>query len=245
MAVSAAERRFLLDQVNRLAANDLNNLWAAAETLSTGEFFDYVLAGFPEIANGYHQVAGQLAATWFEQSDLQSSYVAVVAAPIAAKRLVESARWALGGDGIVGRSRLQGALQRATFDGARDTTFANIDSTGSRWIRVARPEACGFCRLLATRTDESAYSSRESAMNVVGRRGGRTRGNRKLGSKYHDHCYCYPVEIRSGQSITDVLSTRDAELVQRWNDEYLKARANAGTGDPKQILAAWRQQGVS
>jgi hypothetical protein len=53
------------------------------------------------------------------------------------------------------------------------------------------------------------------------------------------------VEIRGNQDVGDVLSEQDAALVDQWNDEYLKARANAGTGDPKQILAAWRQQGVS
>lgn len=245
MAVSAAERRFLLDQVNRLAQTDLNNLWSAAATMGDGDFFGYVLAGFPEIANDYHQVAGQIAANWFEESDPLSPYVASVAAPIALERLTGSAQWALGGDGDVGRSRLSGALQRATFDGSRDTTLVNVESTGSRWIRVARPTACGFCRLLATRTGESSYSSREAAVNVVGRRGGRTRGSRRAGEKYHDDCYCQPVEIRDSQSIGDVLSVDDARLVDQWNDEYLKARANAGNGDPKQILAAWRQQGVS
>lgn len=239
MAVSAAERRFILEQVNRLAAADLDNLWRAAETLDTGEFYDYVLAGFPEIANNYHQLSGQVAASWFEESDPASTYVAVVADPIDAERLKGSAKWALGGDGLVGKARLEGALQRATFDGARDTAFANIEATGSRWIRVARPTACGFCRLLATRTGETSYSSKKAAANVVGKR-----GSRKRGEKYHDHCYCQPVEIRSNQAVGDVLSAEDAALVQQWNDEYLKARANAGNGDVKKILAAWRQQGA-
>lgn len=241
MPISAAERRFLLDQVNRLAQNDLNNLWRAAELLSDGDFTDYLLAGFPELANNYHQTAGQLAATWFEESDPTSTFVALVAAPIAAERLINSTRWALGGDGVVGRQRLTGVLQRATFDGARDSTFDNIDATGSRWVRVARANACSFCRLLATRTDEAAYSSKEAAQYVVGRRRGRTRGSRRLGEKYHDHCYCYPVEIRSSQTVADVISGEYADQVDRWNDEYLKARANSGVSDPKQILSEWRQ----
>lgn len=245
MAVSAAERRFLLDQVTRLAQNDLDALWSAAEELPNGEFFDYLMVAYPELAANYHQIAGQIAASWFEESDPASTYTAAIAEPLVAQRLQKTTQWALGGDGLVGKARLKGSLQRATFDGARNTTLVNVDATGSRWIRVARPNACGFCRLLATRTDETAYTSKEAAMNVVGRRGGRTRGNRKLGAKYHDDCYCQPVEIRSSQSVSDVLTARDAELVQQWNDEYLKARANAGTGDPKQILAAWRQQGVS
>lgn len=244
MAVSAAERRFLLDQVNRIAANDLDTLWSAAERLPSGEFFDYVLAGFPELANGYHQVAGQIAAGWFEESDPQSTYVARVAAPIITDRLTGSAKWALGGDGLVAKNRLRGSLQRATFGGARDTLSLNIIETQSRWIRVARSNACGFCRLLATRSGENAFTSRDAAVQVVGRRGGR-RGNRKLGEKYHDDCYCQPVEIRGDQTVGDVLSDEDAALVQQWGDEYDKARANSGSGDVTQILAAWRQQGVS
>jgi len=242
LAVSAAERRVLLDQVNRLAQSDLNNLWRAAELLADNDFFDYMLAGFPELAANYHQIAAQVAASWFEESDPASPFVARVAAPVPAERLVSTARWALGGDGTQALSRMTGSLQRATFDGARDTVFDNIEATQSRWIRVARPNACGFCRLLATRTGESSYSSREAAVNVVGRR---NRGSRRRGEKFHDDCYCQPVEIRSNQSVGDVLSPEDSALVDRWNDEYLKARANAGTGDPKQILAAWRQQGVS
>lgn len=245
MAVSAAERRFLLDQINRLAQTDLQNLWRAAEVLADNDFADYVLAGFPELAADYHQVAAQVAASWFEESDPLSGYVARVAAPLPAERLTTTARWALGGDGAQALSRMTGSLQRATFDGARETVFDNIEATGSRWIRVARPTACGFCRLLASRTGEDSYSTRESAVNVVGRRGGRTRGSRRLGDKFHDDCYCQPVEIRSTQTVSDVLTEEDANRVQQWNDEYLKARANAGSGDPKQILAAWRQQGVS
>lgn len=242
MAVSAAERRFLLDQLNGLAANDLDNLWQAADTLSTTDFFDYVVAGFPELGNIYHQIAAQIAANWFEDSDPQSTYVAKVATPIPTKRLAESAKWALGGDGLVGKARLSGALQRAAFDGARDTTFLNIDATASRWVRVARADACAFCRLLASRTGEDAYTTKEAAQFVST---SRRRGSRKRGEKYHDHCYCVPVEIRATQSVGDVLDPETVNQVQRWNDEYLKARANAGTGDPKQILAAWRQQGAN
>ena len=242
MAISAAERRFILDQINRLAQEDLNNLWQAATVLATDEFFDYILAGFPELASNYHQIAAQVAASWFEESNPASGFVARVAAPPAVEQLASTARWALGGDGVEAVSRMNGSLQRATFNGARDTVFDNIEATGSRWIRVARPTACGFCRLLATRAGEDAYTSKESAMFVSS---GRNRGTRRRGEKFHDHCYCQPVEIRDNQDVSDVLSGEDAARVEQWNEDYLKARANSGSGDPKKILAAWRQQGVS
>jgi len=242
LAISAVERRFILDQINRLAQDDLNNLWEAASLLATADFVDYILAGFPELASNYHQIAGQVAASWFEESNPGSAFVARVAAPPVVEQLANTARWALGGDGRQAVARMNGSLQRATFNGARDTVLDNVEATGSRWIRVARPNACAFCRLLATRTGEDAYTSRESAVNVVGRR---NRGSRRAGDKYHDDCYCQPVEIRDNQSVSDVLSGEDAARVEQWNEDYLKARANSGSGDPKKILAAWRQQGVS
>lgn len=290
MAVSASERRFLLDQVDRLARADLNNLWAVAEQLGTGAFFDYILSGFPELASNYHQVAATVAATWFEQSDPQSTFIARPADPVDEARIVGSTRWALGGDGVAGRDRLEGVLQRAVFDGARDTVIVNAEASGSTWIRVARPDACAFCRLLASRTalSDDLYRSEESALGVVGRsvnlsiadrrmiaqglmtreealarrdqmqltyqigrrkgspRGKRLRGARKYGDKYHDDCRCTAKAIPAGRDPMEVLFADEPEYAfsaEQWNNEYIKARQAADSGDPKAILSAWRKLG--
>lgn len=248
MPVSPAERDYLLAQVDRLAQTDLNNLWRQAESLATVDFFTYVRAAFPEIVNVYHQTAGQLAATWFEQSNPESPYVAQVVEPIVREQLLSSAEWALGGDGTVALDRMSGTLQRGVYNGARDTVVLNAEATRSRWIRVARPTACEFCRLLATKTGEDAYTSRRAAEVVVGRRG-RPRSEkktaRKLGQKYHDFCHCQAVEVRSTQTVDEVLNDEQRKLFQQWTDEYEKAVANAGTTDTKKLLAAWRQQNSS
>lgn len=184
-------------------------------------------------------LAGDLAASWFEESAPSSPYIAVTAPPIPEARLESSARWALGAQGDQGLKRLEGTVQRAVFDGARDTIVLNVDRTGSHWIRHARSDACAFCRMLATRHDNPRYwyASNNSALDVVDPR---NRGPRALGSTgYHDDCRCIAIEVREGQDYTP------PDYVEQWNDEYRKARANAGTGDAKQILAAWRQQGVS
>lgn len=218
MPVSAPERQFLLDQVNRLAQTDLNRLWTAAETLATNDFFNFIVDGFPEVADPYHQAAGLLSATWFEESLPTSAYVATVAAPLALDKLTTSARWALGGDGRVALDRLSGTLQRAVFDGARDTTLVNVQATNSSWARYASATACAFCRLLATRGD--AYRSEQTAA-----------------TKVHDHCSCLPVEVRDGDFTPP-------DYVNDWQDQYLVARDNADSGDPKAILSAWRQLGA-
>ena len=218
MAVSAPERQFLLDQVGRLADADLARLWQQAGQLADVDFFTFVVEAFPDVVDPYHQAAAQLAANWFEESLPASPYVARLVDPLPVDRLAASAQWALGGDGQVGLARLQGSLQRAVFDGARDTTLLNVAATGSGWARYASANACAFCRLLATRG--AAYRSENTAA-----------------TKVHDHCSCIPVEDRDN-------SYEPPDYVSGWEQEYRDARQAAGSGDPTQILAAWRQQGV-
>ncbi len=241
MAVTPQERQFLLDQVSQQANSDLRNLWGYAAGLATVEFASLLVDGFPKLADPYVELSSRLSATWFELSEPTSPYVAVTAPPIPVERLTKSAEWALGAPGDEGLARLEGSLQRAVYDGARDTIVLNVDTTGSYWVRHANANACAFCRMLATRHSDKRwwYRSAKSALDVVGR-GGQGRGKRAVGSTgYHDHCRCIAVEVREGQEY------EPPEYVQAWDDEYQKARANAGSGDPKKILAAWRQQGVS
>lgn len=218
MAVSAPERQYLLNQVGRLAQSDLDLLWKQAEQLADTDFFTFVVQAFPDVVDPYHQAAGELAANWFEESRPTSSYIAKVADPLPVDRLEASAKWALGGDGLVGKDRLSGTLQRAVFDGARDTTLLNVQATGSGWARYASANACAFCRLLATRG--AAYRSEDTAA-----------------TKVHDHCSCIPVEDRNNDY-------QPPDYIERWQTEYVAARAAAGSGDPTEILAVWRQIGV-
>lgn len=236
--VTPEERQFLLDQVNRQASSDLQSLWVGASGLPSPDFALLIVEAFPEVAAPYAEMSAQLAATWFELSDPVSPYVAVTAPPIPAERLTQSAQWALGADGEQGLKRLEGSLQRSVFDGARETIVLNVENTGAFWVRHARPDACAFCRMLATRhtSRRSWYRTSRSAVDVVG---GRSRGNRSVGSTgYHDDCRCQAVEVRRGQEYTP------PDYVRQWDDELAKARANAGRGDAKSILSAWRQQGV-
>lgn len=172
--------------------------------------------GFVDVMAPYVTLAGELAATWFEESEPSSVYVAQTAELPPEQMLHKSVQWALGATGDAAMARLEGTSQRAVFNGARDTTLLNVEATQSKWARHARPDACAFCRLLATRGD--AYRTEETAA-----------------TKVHDHCHCLPIEVRDGVY-------EPPDYAQRWQDEYLKARANAGSGDPKQILAAWRSQ---
>lgn len=89
-------------------------------------------------------------------------------------------------------NRLAASTNRLVLAGSRETIIATAETSPSvaRWRRVAQSGACDFCQMLAGRG--FVYTER-SGSEVVGR-GGRPRGNRRIGQSYHDSCRCY-VEI--------------------------------------------------
>lgn len=214
MAVSAQERRLLLDQTSRSAQADVAALWAAAAALDV-DFARFVIDGFPDVVDPWIALSAELSAVWFEET---LPVPAVVAEPIPLERLQSSASWALGADGDKALDRLTHTTQRAVYDGARDTTLVNVERNNIRWARDARPDACAFCRMLATRTFD-LYRSRNAAAKKV-----------------HDDCHCLPIEV------ADPDYYELPEHVQVWEDEYRKARADAGTSKTKDILSSWRAQ---
>lgn len=214
--MSAQERRVLLSHLTSLAASDVRALWAAADRLTDVAFAKFVIDGYPQVVEPWITTASDMAAMWFEET-IPGPATTVDAVPV--ERLAKSAQWALGGDGVEALTRLEHTTQRAVFDGARTTTIENVKRTGSRWARDARADACAFCRLLATREGKYLYRSRETAA-----------------TKVHDDCHCLPIEVANPSDY--VLP----DYAQQWQDEYRKARANAGSGDPKKVLAAWRTQ---
>jgi hypothetical protein len=125
-------------------------------------------------------------------------------------------------------SRLAGATQRYVTTAARDTITANAEAEGVRWARHAQPDACAFCRLLATRGPD--YLTKQAAQ-VVGTT--RVRGPRKEGELYHDDCGCVPVPVRAGDAY------EPPDYVGDWLAQYDEAYALAD-GDYKKILAAMR-----
>ncbi len=189
-------------------------MWDRATNLSDIDFASFITDAFSEVVDPYISMAADLAATWFELSAPESAYIATPAPLLPAERLTESALWALTAKGDLGLDRLTGTAQRAVFDGARETTLLNVERTNSRWARHASANACPFCRMLATRG--AVYWTKGAAV------------------KSHDLCHCVAIEDRDG-------NYQPPPYVEQWNQEYIDARRNAGSGDPKQILAAWRQ----
>jgi len=174
--VSTAERRDLLNRLNELARNDLTALWDTAS--QADDFVGAITDAYPQLVDTYSQLAGQLAASWFEQADPGSDYQAKVADPPDEAQIKTSTDWALNGEGDAGLTRLEGNLQRAVYNGARDTTLLNVAETGGSWLREAEPDACDFCLGL-----EGEYASDAAA-----------------GFEAHDHCQCMAVENRAAET---------------------------------------------
>lgn len=219
MATTPNQRQILLSELVAVAISDLVGLWRRA-TLADVDFAQFLIEAFPEIAATYAVVAADLAADWYEQSAPQLSY-RPVPAEIDTDALTGSARWALGAQGDTALDRLSGTMQRAVFNGSRETTLLNVEAeAGATWARHASANACEFCRMLATRLD--AYTSRSSAS-----------------FKSHDHCHCVAIEVRPGEDY------EPAPYVEDWQEQYNDARRNApksdtGAVDPRDLLAQWR-----
>jgi hypothetical protein len=264
VTISPKERQYVLGQVTKLAAEQLTQLWNQAAALSDIDFAAFVTQAFPELVDPYAAMAADLAATWYDESPSTTNYTATSGPLPVAEQLTSSAAWALGADGMQALDRMQGTLQRAINDSARDTIVHNSYlEPKSRWVRHASANACEFCKMLATRTESGLYSSENAALRVVGRgkdfstnfdaegnrkaggqaKGVKTRGARQLGEKYHDHCHCVAVEIRPGQSYTP------PPYVEQWRSDYSKAFAAVPDGTPyddqnsvlKAVLSEWRK----
>jgi hypothetical protein len=263
--VSAAERRFVLDNLTRLAEADIQRMWRVAELQTDVEFAAYVTQAYPEIVDPYHQMAAQAAATIFEEDFPQQAAtgLVVVADPLPEEQLVKSAQWALSAYGTAAIDRMAGTAQRAIYDGDRLTTVVNAESRGMRWVRVARPDACPFCKMLSARTVSGDYYrgagvrqktgidpetgkpyAKGIKTSVVYGRGTRRGSKRAEGKEYHDSCHCVVRAIPARTDALDYLDANEpqfAELARKFNEQYEKAAANATAPGTKGLLAAWRQ----
>jgi hypothetical protein len=94
MPVSAAERRFILDNLTRVAEADIRKMWRAAELQTDVEFAAYVTQAFPLIVDPYHQLAAQTGATFFEDDFPTITTPAVQAPPLPTEQLTKSVGWA-------------------------------------------------------------------------------------------------------------------------------------------------------
>lgn len=240
------EYRQILTEVNRLAQYDLVALWRYFSDRSRDEFFAALRDGVPEVIALYRAMAVETAGLFYEESqgvEFQPEVQTRALAPNY-EQLERNLRWAYYGvEAASTLSLVSGIVQKHVVDGSRDYAIAAMGT--QTWMRQARPGACSFCRLLATRGVQNpdtgrmtvGFSSEGAAAAKGG--GGRVRNakpgraTRAAGEAFHENCMCIPVL----QSEYEVPS-----YVEEWLGEYNQAYENVGDArNLSAILAEMRK----
>lgn len=234
MPVAVDELQRALAALAARLGTDVERLLRRTGALDQQELLAFLTDAYPELVVPYEAAAAELTAQYYgEQSTTTKGFVAESAGGAPAEQLAASARWAALQNAPI--SALQGSASRAVMNSSRDTVLHNVArEPGARWARHASANACGFCRMLATRG--ASYSSASAAGSVVGRRG-RERGARKLGQKYHDNCHCIAVPIRPGDDYSP------PDYVKQWEQDY-RAATKGGASGPKDIAQAMDRMGA-
>jgi hypothetical protein len=110
-----------------------------------------------------------------------------------------------------------GVSQKLVVDRGRDTitNAVNDDRHAYGWSRVAQPDACYFCAILATRGP--VYKSRE----VFAASNAKFHGVGEI--KVHNNCHCIPVPLFSEHY-------EAPDYVQEWLRIYYQAKRGARRG---------------
>lgn len=208
MALSPTELQQLLMGLAADLGSKIDTLTPSLGRLDRHEQLAFVSDAYPALVTPYIAASSDLTAVYY--TDLPagpggSEFVAVPADLPLEKQLAASARWATAqGDPA---DALKGSATRAVFTGSRNTVILNARREGIRWARHASANACGFCRMLATR-------------------GAVYRGE-ALAKKSHDRCHCTAVPDRDG-------TYEPPAYVEQWQADYNLARSD-GASTPAQI----------
>ncbi len=221
MATSSQVNEFrgLLQDLGELASEVLINLVDALDAQDAVKAREGLSEALPEVLQPYVTSAGELSAVWYEDlradAGVRSPFNAIVSASVPTSRFDALAGWAVkplfGQSDTTVASLLVAGAERIIMGGARDTVDVNArrDPVSVAWSRVARPDACEFCRAQAGRG--AVYKSKQAAGMVIGRgvdpsaafnadgtrkQGGigggvLARGSRPVGADaFHDLCHC-------------------------------------------------------
>lgn len=233
---SLSEYWALLDEVNRLAQADLVSLWRMLDTDDKALLWEGLQAGVPEIVSLYRSTAADTAMLFYEstQGVAFSRADALAAGAVNRPKLEANLRWAVFNQGnteVLGL--VAGMVQKQVVDGSRAYALTGFTKAGTGWYRAARPGACNFCRMLATRaaTDWGPYGSAEAA-TLAGR--GRTSSPKSQpdGGKFHNNCSCIPVKASEYQI---------PDHVEEWTADYYAAVRSAESNSMPDILSQMRK----
>ncbi|MEC4616202.1 VG15 protein [Tsukamurella tyrosinosolvens] len=210
MAVAVPEFQSLLARLVLELGADILRLLTNTDRLDQRELLTYISAAYPELVSPYLQASGELTAQWYAEQPVAAPtlFVPQLADLPPVEQLAAQARWSVLQAKPV--ETLQGKAGQMVFDESRRTVIDNTTRERVRWARHASANACGFCRMLATRG--AVYRSES------------------LAKKSHPNCHCLAVPNRDGRY-------EPPPYVEKWRQEYKDARA-AGLVTPGSIANA-------
>ncbi|PJE24737.1 MAG: hypothetical protein CK431_04365 [Mycobacterium sp.] len=230
----------IVGDLSTLAVRDLVQLFTQHDD-GSDRFGDLLRGAFGEIVRPYARAAGTITAQWYRELLPGNDFAPTPIVDLPDARIDKTVDWALNARGDAKPlDRLAGSSKRMVADASRATVVDNAAQEGIKWARLAAPDACAFCKVLALRgavyntygiAEDEIYVQR----TVVVGRNGNPRGKRAVGESYHDHCRCVAVPIRQGQQ------WNPPDYVSDWQKQYRDAVKEAGgSHDLKEILSKMR-----
>lgn len=213
----AFEHRAALTALTDLTERDLRALFRSLQGASAIEVRDALMEIVPMLAETYGDMAAALATDFYEsvreEAEVRGPFTAEPAALPGSARYDALVRWgvdplfAAAPAAPIALSRITGGLQRIVSNVSRETVTLNSDRdpAADGWRRIARPNGCRFCRMLAARG--AVY--KRSGVRFAG----------------HDHCHCSAAPAFGGGREASVMQYKAS--LRRSNDPEVQAARNA------------------
>lgn len=218
-----AQVRRALNRLSQAARGDMQAIWAELRTSDRVMVSRALTQGWEWVLTRYGEMAATLAADFFEveASNLNLTPKVKPAAPVDPERANARLNWALStGDQWGNVAVLLDELVKQPY---RSTFQNSAYASGAGWARVpSGSHTCNWCLMLASRG--GVYHSRELAQFGTN------------GKKYHGDCDCTPALVRTPEDYPEGYDPGGLY------EQYLQARRDAGSGDPKQIVSAMRER---
>ena len=180
--------------------------------------------GWTWVLERYGNIASTLGGDFFEVQAAELGVrrpKAILAPAMDERRAMARLGWAVSTEDQQGN--LMGLLDELVKQPYRSTLQNSAHASGLAWARVpSGAETCKWCVMLAGRG--AVYHSKELAQFGTN------------GKKYHGFCDCAPTLVRGPEDYPDGY---DPDALY---EQYEAGRAAAGSGDPKAIVAAMREQ---
>ena len=213
MAQAVSEFQALLGSLADQLQSRIAALLGSLSQLGQSDLLAAITDLAPELLAPFITAAADLTAAWYEAQDPASDYTATPTALPAADDLAATARWAVLQPDPV--AALSGAASNAMFEASRQTVIDNATTEGVKWMRYAREDACGFCKMLAVK---GFFYNSETTAKAVGHKD----------AAGHAKCNCTVYPDRGDAALKPENLMKYEVLVKDWEKQYQAARKAVG-----------------